>query len=87
MLSCARDGQVACRNSKPRSSELLKLPIVFYAARINPQTARAELQIGTPQDPADRDGVLQEAAHWLDGMIKRDPAAWMLWAQAPGFFR
>ncbi len=81
------DRDAALPNGLVKMAELLKLPIVFYSARINPQTARAELHIGAPQDPADRDGVLQEAASWLDGMIKRDPAAWMLWAQAPGFFR
>ncbi|AVP99503.1 hypothetical protein C7S18_21025 [Ahniella affigens] len=74
-------------NGLVKMAELLKLPIVFYAARINPLTARVEFRIGAPLDPTDRDAVLQEAARWLDEMIQRDPAAWMLWAQAPGFFR
>jgi len=74
-------------NGLVKMAELLKLPIVFYACRINPETARVEMRIGQPMDAADRDGVLNEAARWLDDMIMRDPAAWMLWAQAPGFFR
>lgn len=62
------------------------LPVVLFAMDVDLASGRRRLYVSPPFRVVDRGAAMQQAADTLDALIRRHPAAWHFWAQAPGFF-
>ena len=67
-------------------AEKAKVPIVFFAVWLDPETGRRKLRIREPLLVDDRDAAMRVAASHFDWMLATAPAAWHFWAYADAFF-
>ena len=63
------------------------VPIVPYWVEIDLARGRRTLVIGDACDPQPADAVLAGLARSLDGLIRRQPAAWLFWNEWPQWMR
>jgi lauroyl/myristoyl acyltransferase len=63
-----------------------QVPIVFFAAWLDPSTGRRTLRIRAPLMVNDRDSAMAIATAHFDEMMATAPAAWHFWAYADAFF-